>query len=62
MTCDPFKASEEVLQCKGSCHLHMQRYYAGLARRHYMELMSASKPFVCLVCTQQLHKAEVMTL
>ena len=27
-----------------------------------MELMSASKLFVCLVCTQQLHKAEVMTL
>ena len=65
-TCDlctgPFKASEEVLQCEGSCHLYMHRYCAGLARRHYMGLMSASKPFVCLVCTQQLHKPEVMTL
>ena len=27
-----------------------------------MELKSSSKPFVCLVCTQQLHKAEVMAL
>ena len=27
-----------------------------------MELKSASKPFVCLVCTQQLYKAEVMAL
>ena len=65
-TCDlcagPFKASEEVLQCVGSCYLYMHRYCAGLARRHYMELKSASKPFVCFVCTQQLHKAEVMTL
>ena len=59
---DPFKASEEVLQCEGSCHLYMHRYRAGLARRHYMELKSTSKPFVCLVCTQQLHEAEVMTL
>ena len=65
-TCDlcagPFKASEEVLQCEGSCRLYMHRYCAGLARRHYMELKSSSKPFVCLVCTQQLHKAEVMAL
>ena len=28
----------------------------------HMELKSASKPFVCLVCTQEVHKAEVMTL
>jgi len=27
-----------------------------------MELKSTSKPFVCLVCTQQLHRAEVMAL
>ena len=63
-TCDLcaglFKASEEVLQCEGSCHLYMHRYCAGLARHHYMKLKSASKPFVCFVCTQQLHKAEVM--
>ena len=52
-----------VLQCEGSCHFVRAQIlcWSGY-RRHYMELKSASKPFVCFVCTQLLHKAEVMTL
>ena len=57
-----FKASEEVLQCEGNCRLHMHRYCAGLAKTQYEELVASSTPFVCLVCTQRLHKAEVLAL
>ena len=37
----------------------MHRYCAGLTRSHYRELSTNSSPFVCLVCTQHLHKATV---
>ena len=58
----PFKASEEVLLCEGSCGQFMYRYCAGITKKHYELLSRKSLPFVCLVCTQQLHKAEVQSL
>ena len=61
--CDgPFKMSEEVLFCEGCCQKHLHRYCAGLSKSHYEELLATSTPFVCLVCTQQLHKAELKNL
>ena len=35
---------------------------AGLTRSHYQQLSTDSVPFVCLVCTQRLHKAAVYNL
>ena len=58
----PFKASEEVLQCEGNCRLHMHRYCAGLPKTQYEELAANSTPFICLVCTQRLHNAQVLVL
>ena len=58
----PFKASEEVLLCEGSCGQFMHRYCARITKKHYELLSRKSLPFVCLVCTQQLHKAEVQSL
>ena len=58
----PFKASEEVLQCEGNCRLHMHRYCAGLPKSQYEVLTANSTPFICLVCTQRLHKAQVLVL
>ena len=64
-TCDlctgAFKASDEVLHCEGYCK-SLHRYCAGISRQHYKTLTDNSTPFVCLVCTQLLHKAELQTL
>ena len=54
-----FGTSEEKLQCEGTCGNYMHRYSAGLTRNHFRELSTNSSPFVCLVCTQHLHKATV---
>ena len=59
---DTIKPSEEVLHCEGSCGAHMHRYCAGVTKKYYCELVKSSTPFVCLHCTQQLHKAEVRAL
>ena len=65
-TCDlctgAFKASDEVLHCEGYCKKFLHRYCAGITRQHYKTLTDNSTPFVCLVCTQLLHKAELQTL
>ena len=38
-------------------------YCAGISRQHYKTLIdNNSTPFVCFVCTQLLHKAEIQTL
>ena len=58
----PFKEGEENLQCEWGCQKHMHRYCAGLTRSHYQQLSADSTPFVCLVCTQRLHKATVYSL
>ena len=57
-----FKASDEVLHCEGYCKKSLHRYCAGISRQHYKTLIDNSTPFVCLVCTQLLHKAEIQTL
>ena len=44
------------------CDLCTGSYCAGLAKTQYEELVASSTPFVCLVCTQRLHKAEVLAL
>ena len=65
-TCDlctgAFKASDEVLHCEGYCKESLHHYCAGISRHHYKTLIDNSTPFVCLVCTQLLHKAEIQTL
>ena len=33
-----------------------------ISKSHYQGLQADSTPFVCLVCTQQLHKAELSNL
>ncbi len=58
----PFKPAEEVLHYEGSCRKHMHRYCAGLSQHHYLELRNSSQPFVCLICSQRVHKAEVLNL
>ena len=40
----------------------MHRYCAGISRRHYQELTDSSVPFMCLLCSRQLHKAEIQVL
>ena len=61
--CDrPFTATEVVLYCEGSCRQRMHRHCAGVSKYHYLELKNSSTSFVCLICTQQLHKAEVQGL
>lgn len=61
--CDgPFKATEQVLHCEGSCDKFFHRYCAGISKGHYQDLLTSSTPFVCLVCTQQLYKAELSNL
>ena len=65
-TCDlctgAFKASDEILHCEGYCTKSLHRYCAGISRQHYKTLIDNSTAFVCLVCTQLLHKAEIQTL
>ena len=65
VTCAPAHlnaASEEVFQCEGNCRLHMHRYCVGLPKTQYEELTANSTPFICLVCTQRLHNAQVLVL
>ena len=57
-----FKASDKVLCCEGHCKKSLHRYCAGISRQHYKTLTDISTPFVCLVCTQLLHKAELQQL
>ena len=58
--CDSlFKATEVVLHCEGSCCKHIHRYCAGVSKYHYLEMKNSSMSFVCFICTQRLHKAEV---
>lgn len=61
--CDgPFKGTEEVLHCKGNCRKHMHKYCAGVSKCHPLQLTKNSTPFVCLICTQQLHEVQVQIL
>ena len=61
--CDgPFKATEQVLHCEGNRDKFPHRYCAGISKGYYQDLLTSSKPFICLVCTQQLHKAELSNL
>ena len=57
-----FKASDKVLHCEGYCKKSLHCYCAGISRQHYKTLIDNSTPFVCLVCTQLLHKAEIQML
>ena len=65
-TCDlctgAFNASDEILHCEGYCTKSLHRYCAGISRQHYKTLIDNSTAFVCLVCTQLLHKAKIQTL
>ena len=46
--CDgPFKATEQVLHCEGSCDKFFHRYCAGISKGYYQDLLTSSTPFVC---------------
>ena len=51
-----------MLHCEGNCDKFFHRYCAGISKGHYQDLLASSTPFVCLVCTQHLHKAELSNL
>ena len=57
-----FKASDEILRCEGHCKKSLHHYCAGISRQHYKTLTDNSTPFVCLVCTQLQHNAEIQML
>ena len=56
------KTMEEALHCEGSCGQHLHRYCTGVSKYRYLELKNNSSLFMCLICTQQLHKAGVQGL
>ena len=65
---------EDVLLCTGKCNGSIHRYCGGVSVPQFEELKRTSEtpttaisategvPFLCLVCTQQAHKAEVHEL
>ena len=53
---------KEALHCEGSCGQHLHRYCTGVSKYRYLELKNNSSLFMCLICTQQLHKAGVQGL
>ena len=58
----PSRPRKRPSTCKGSCGKHLHRYCASVSKYHYLELKNSSSPFVCLICTQQLHTADVQSV
>ena len=56
------EGKEDALQCEGNCLMWMHRYCAGVSLRHFKHLSSSSEPFVCMLCSQQVHRATVCQL
>lgn len=53
---------EDALLCEGSCQKWFHRYCAGVSVSCYKTLSTSSAPFVCWVCSQELHRAVVSQL
>lgn len=45
--------------CEGSCQKWFHRYCAGVSASCYRALSSSSSPFICWVCSQELHRTVV---
>ena len=50
------------MQCEGQCRLSFHRYCAGVSVTHYKQFISTGRPFVCMVCNQQLQNERVSQL
>ena len=53
---------EDALLCKGSCQKWFHRYCAGVSESCFHSLSASSTPFVCWVCSQELHHTVVSQL
>ena len=58
---------QDALQCEGqcegiTCQMWYHRYCAGVPLSHFKDLANSEKPFVCLLCSQDVHKAVVSQL
>ena len=63
LCCRPIVDSkEDCIQCEGQCRLTFHRYCAGVSATHYKQFNSTGRPFVCMVCNQQLQNERVSQL
>ena len=63
LCCRPIVDSkEDCIQCEGQCRLTFHRYCAGVSATHYKQFISTNRPFVCMVCNQQLQNERVSQL
>ena len=63
LCCRPIVDSkEDCIQCEGQCRLSFHRYCAGVSVTHYKQFISTGRPFVCMVCNQQLQNERVSQL
>ena len=58
------EGNEDALQCEGTCCTCMwfHRYCVGVLLSHFRVLSNSDKPFVCLSCSQNVHKVTVCQL
>ena len=63
LCCHPIVDSkEDCTQCEGQCRLTFHHYCAGVSATHYKQFISTNRPFVCIVCNQQLQNERVSQL
>ena len=63
LCCRPIVDSkEDCIHCEGQCRLSFDRYCAGVSVTHYKQFISTGRPFVCMVCNQQLQNEQVSQL
>ena len=61
--CSPIvSGKEDALLCEGSCQKWFHRYCAGVSESCFRSLSTSSTPFVCWVCSQELHRTVVSQL
>lgn len=53
---------EDALLCEGSCQKWFHRYCAGVSSTCFRLLSNSSTPFVCWLCSQELHRTIVSQL
>ena len=50
---------EDAVLCEGSCQKWFHRYCAGISLTCFRSLSNSSTPFVCWLCSQELHRTIV---
>lgn len=53
---------EDALLCEGTCQKWFHRYCAGVSSTCFRMLSNSSTPFVCWLCSQELHRTVVAQL